>query len=311
MKTNRLFLTAATLSILGFGLMLPSRAQDTSSSADKDQPSSSDGSKAQDQHSVTSHPKKISEEEMKKKVTNVNKASKFIGMNVKNLQNESLGKVDDLAIDPESGKIAYAVLSVGGFLGLNDKYIAVPINALIPAPGADHLVLDADKQRLDRAPGFAKNRWPDLDTPAWAAAAGFSRTPRSTPAAGGTGQSAQQQGTASQTSSQPPPSSSSPDQRDQTDSSSSDKSDQQHYSGKVSSVDPSARSLTVTGDEGDKTFKLESNSQITVGSQNDAKLDDLKTGSKVSVEYSKEGDKSVAKSVQAKEDSDSNPDEKK
>jgi len=324
MNTNRLFLTVATISVLGLGLTLPTRAQDTSSSTAQDQQSSSSDpqtSKAQDQKSGTSHPKKISQQEMKKKVTDINKASKFIGMTVKNLQNENLGKIDDLAIDPESGKIAYAVLSVGGFLGMNDKSIAVPLNALTPAPGADHLVLDADKQRLNRAPGFAKNKWPDLDTPAWAAAAGFpsSAIQSSTPASGGTGRSAQQQGTASQKSSQPQPSSSSPDQRDQasstsssdqpaqsqSSSSSTEKSDPQHYSGTVSAVDQSARTLTVSGDEGDKTFKLESNAQITVGSQNDAKIDDVKTGSKVSVEYAKEGDKSVAKSVQAKDDSSS------
>ncbi len=56
-------------------------------------------------------------------------------MKVKNLQNVNLGKVEDLAFDPHSGKISCLVLSVGGFLGLNEKYIAVPLTALTPAPG--------------------------------------------------------------------------------------------------------------------------------------------------------------------------------
>src|ERR1700674_4824957 len=48
------------------------------------------------------------------------KANKVIGMEVKNSQNEKLGKVDDLAIDLGSGRIVAAVISIGGFLGLGD-----------------------------------------------------------------------------------------------------------------------------------------------------------------------------------------------
>src|SRR5438094_9170843 len=58
------------------------------------------------------------------------KASKIIGMEVKNLQNEKLGKVDELAVDLESGRIALAVLSVGAFLGIGDTLVAVPPSAL-------------------------------------------------------------------------------------------------------------------------------------------------------------------------------------
>ncbi|MBM3833705.1 MAG: PRC-barrel domain containing protein [Verrucomicrobia bacterium] len=73
---------------------------------------------------------KVTDEQLKKHVTDMNKATKFIGMKVKNLQNENLGEVQELVFDLETGRIAYAVLSVGGFLGANEKNIAVPITAL-------------------------------------------------------------------------------------------------------------------------------------------------------------------------------------
>ena len=50
----------------------------------------------------------------------------IIGSNVVNQQNEDLGKIEDLVIDTSAGRIAYAVLSFGGFLGLGDKYFAIP-----------------------------------------------------------------------------------------------------------------------------------------------------------------------------------------
>ena len=45
------------------------------------------------------------------------KASDIIGMTVENYQNERLGKVKDLAVDVESGRIVQVILSSGGFLG--------------------------------------------------------------------------------------------------------------------------------------------------------------------------------------------------
>src|SRR5690348_9315343 len=99
MKTNKLFLTAAIISLLVSGWTLPSLAQDSSRSSEQSSKSDPSSSNAQDQKSGTSHPHKVSDQEMKKKVTKINKASNFMGMTVKNLQNQNLGKVDDLAID--------------------------------------------------------------------------------------------------------------------------------------------------------------------------------------------------------------------
>lgn len=106
---------------------------------------------------------KISEQELKKQVTDINRASRLIGMSVRNKQDENIGRVSDIVIDLDSGKVAYAVLSTGGFFGLGGKLIAVPLQSFTPQPGDKNLLLDMDRQTLEQAPGFAQNEWPNLD----------------------------------------------------------------------------------------------------------------------------------------------------
>ncbi len=175
---------------------------------------------------------------------------------------------------------ASAVLSVGGFLGLNEKYIAVPLNALTPAPGEDHLILDADKQRLERAPGFAKNKWPDLDAPAWGAATGFASTShqaRYPTAAGTSGQSSLEKGSGTA------------------------HSQESEYSGKITDVNLADRTLTLKGDNGDKKFTVADDAKLYAGPHETSKLEDLKVGSKATVQYEQQGDKEVARSVHSSE----------
>jgi hypothetical protein len=74
----------------------------------------------------------------------------------------SLGKIEDIVIDADAGRIAYAVLSFGGFLGMGDKYFAIPWEALRFNPFNEtdkHIVLNVDKKLLDNAPGFNKDNW--------------------------------------------------------------------------------------------------------------------------------------------------------
>jgi len=93
------------------------------------------------------------------------KASKIIGMEVKNLQNEKLGKVDELAVDLESGRIALAVISVGGFLGIGDTLVAVPPSALHYDVANKVIHLDADKEKLKAAPRFETTKWDEYSQP--------------------------------------------------------------------------------------------------------------------------------------------------
>ena len=86
------------------------------------------------------------------KLENGVRASKIIGEAVQNDQNQRVGKVDDLIVTPDD-KVAMAIVSVGGFLGVGDKLVAVPWQQL-KAEG-DHLVLPgATKDTMSAAPNF-------------------------------------------------------------------------------------------------------------------------------------------------------------
>jgi sporulation protein YlmC with PRC-barrel domain len=87
------------------------------------------------------------------------KASDLIGMEVKNNQNEKLGKVNDLAVDVESGRIVYVILSTGGLMGIGDTLHAVPPGALHHDVASKTLQLDADKEKLNAAPKFEMAKW--------------------------------------------------------------------------------------------------------------------------------------------------------
>ncbi|MBI1849493.1 MAG: PRC-barrel domain-containing protein [Planctomycetes bacterium] len=98
---------------------------------------------------------------------NMLRLSQVVGADVENTAREGLGDIHDIVIDPQTGKVPYAVLSFGGFLGMGDKWFAVPLDALTFVPREsgktvkiDRAVLNMDKQRLKNAPGFDKDHWP-------------------------------------------------------------------------------------------------------------------------------------------------------
>lgn len=96
------------------------------------------------------------------------KANKeVVGRKVINTQGENLGKIEEVMLDSVPGRIAYAVLSFGGFLGINDKLFAVPWNSLHYDPSQEAFVLRADKKFLENAPGFNKDKWPDMADTGW------------------------------------------------------------------------------------------------------------------------------------------------
>lgn len=95
--------------------------------------------------------------------------SSLAGNDVVNLQNEDLGGIKDVMLEPRSGRISYAVLSFGGFLGMGEKLFAVPWSAMTLDRNKRCFVLDVSKDRLKDAPGFDKDVWPDMADPEWAA----------------------------------------------------------------------------------------------------------------------------------------------
>jgi len=99
----------------------------------------------------------------------IQKASDLIGKPVENPRGELLGEVQDLAIDAEQGRVAYVVLSFGGFLGVGEKWFAIPTAALTLPDDCKHFVLAVEQDRLKSAPGFDKDRWPSMDDTTWGA----------------------------------------------------------------------------------------------------------------------------------------------
>ena len=87
------------------------------------------------------------------------KASDVIGMTVNNYQAEKLGKVSDLAVDVESGRIVQVLISSGGFLGMGTTLTAVPPGALHQDAQLKILQLDASKEKFTAAPRFDTAKW--------------------------------------------------------------------------------------------------------------------------------------------------------
>jgi len=102
------------------------------------------------------------------RLAQVQRASKLIGTSVKNLQDEKLGKVENLLVDMASGRVVAVIVSSGGFLGMGDELSAVPPTALRFTPDRDTLQLDASKEMLSSAPHFKANQWPDFSQPGYA-----------------------------------------------------------------------------------------------------------------------------------------------
>lgn len=94
-------------------------------------------------------------------------ATTVIHDDVKNRAGEDLGKIEDVMLDVNNGRISYAVLSFGGFLGMGDKLFAIPWPALDLNTEEKCFYLDVDKERLENAPGFDKNHWPNMADPEW------------------------------------------------------------------------------------------------------------------------------------------------
>ncbi len=94
-------------------------------------------------------------------------AETLVGNDVYNQKDEDLGDIKEIMLDMRSGRIAYAVLSFGGFLGLGEKLFAVPWDALKLDTEHKRFVLNVAKDNLDEAPGFNRNDWPDMADPTW------------------------------------------------------------------------------------------------------------------------------------------------
>jgi sporulation protein YlmC with PRC-barrel domain len=90
-------------------------------------------------------------------------ASSVIGDKVFNNAEERLGTIKDIMLDLAVGKIEYVVVEMGGFLGIGEKYFAIPYSLMHVDPSNERFILDQSKETLENAPGFDKDHWPETN----------------------------------------------------------------------------------------------------------------------------------------------------
>ena len=94
-------------------------------------------------------------------------ANTLIGNDVYNTQQDDLGDIKEIMLDMRTGRVSYAVVSFGGFLGMGTKLFAVPWQALKLDTVNKRFTLDVDKKRLESAPGFDHDNWPNMADQTW------------------------------------------------------------------------------------------------------------------------------------------------
>lgn len=99
---------------------------------------------------------------MSERMSRDQRASKIIGTNVHDKQNQKLGEIKELVVDRDSGKVVYAVISMGGVMGVGDTLHAVPWRSLKRTEGEDFYRIDLDKTALQNSPKVDNNGWATL-----------------------------------------------------------------------------------------------------------------------------------------------------
>lgn len=92
---------------------------------------------------------------------------KIIDSDVFNLKGDKLGQINNLAIDIDSGKIVYAILDFGGFMGFGDKLFPVPWKSLAMLPSEGKFFLNKSKEELEKAPALDKNKFSKIGDKIW------------------------------------------------------------------------------------------------------------------------------------------------
>lgn len=110
------------------------------------------------------------------------RVSQLMGYNIQNSQGESVGEIKDIVLDTKSGKVKYAAVTYGGFLGVGNKMFAVPFDAFQVKLDKDEvdgddfgheaddyvLILDVTQKQLEGQQGFDEDNWPNMADRQWA-----------------------------------------------------------------------------------------------------------------------------------------------
>ncbi|SAK93313.1 PRC-barrel domain-containing protein [Caballeronia arationis] len=95
-------------------------------------------------------------------------ASTIDGNTVISSDGDDVGSIKEIMLDVRQGRIAYAVMSSGGFLGIGDKLLAIPWSALTLDTDKKCFRLAATSEQVRNSPGFDKDAWPSMAEKQWA-----------------------------------------------------------------------------------------------------------------------------------------------
>ena len=97
-------------------------------------------------------------------------ATTLKGDKVTNAKGEDLGTVEEIMLDLERGRVAYVVVSFGRVNWMpNNKLFAVPWEVLSISFHDKKVIIDVSQETLKSAPGFDRDKWPDLGDFDWLA----------------------------------------------------------------------------------------------------------------------------------------------
>jgi sporulation protein YlmC with PRC-barrel domain len=90
-------------------------------------------------------------------------ATSIIGDKVQNPEGDHLGKVENVMINLDDGRVEYVVVEMGSFLGIGGKLYAIPFSELHLDPAKKVFIIRRTKEYLKKIPGFDKLHWPDTN----------------------------------------------------------------------------------------------------------------------------------------------------
>jgi hypothetical protein len=92
--------------------------------------------------------------DVREETTNLIAGDKVSGTTVYDRSGENIGEIYDVMIDKVSGRVAYAVMSFGGFLGMGESYHPIPWPLLKYDPSMGGYVVNLTKTQLEGAPSY-------------------------------------------------------------------------------------------------------------------------------------------------------------
>lgn len=93
-------------------------------------------------------------------------ARQLMGTRIRDAQGRDLGEIDQLLVDPQSGRVSHVVIGVGGFAGMGERKVVVPWSALQVTRDPrdrDQMVARVDQAALDQAPRYERRAGQDAD----------------------------------------------------------------------------------------------------------------------------------------------------